>query len=169
MVTDDGDITTCRGNITIRNKTGRKPLNERRAGISPVFHSCYWHKLAVFPDWWWKFEVIEKLIYFGALKHVAILLVYLSLNTAQKCQYAHFLVQSAIIPPLPPPISVMSHLHHQTHPPSLTSSNYTLPVVFFPPSPMLPSFRGMPGASWWQSGWVWGTTWTCLTPWSNRS
>lgn len=53
------------------------------------------------------YEVIEKLIYFGALKHVAILLVDLSLNTAQKCQYAHFLVQSAIIPPLPPPISVM--------------------------------------------------------------
>lgn len=26
----------------------------------------------------------------------------------------------------------MSHLHHHTHPPSLTSSNYTLPVVFFP-------------------------------------
>lgn len=91
------------------------------------------------------YEVIKKLIYFGALKHVAILLVYLSLNTAQKCQYAHFLVQSAIIPPLPPPISVMSHLHHQTHPPSLTSSNYTLPVVFFPPPPCFPPSGGCQG------------------------
>lgn len=30
-------------------------------------------------------------------------------------------------------------------------------------------FRGMPGASRWQSGWVSDRTWTCPTPWCSRN
>lgn len=59
--------TTCRENITIRNKTGRNAENERTGSL--LFHCCYWHKLTVFPDWWWKFEVVEIFICFGALKY----------------------------------------------------------------------------------------------------
>lgn len=45
---------------------------------------------------------------------------------------------------------------------------FLLSPSFLPP-PVLFHFRGMPGASRWQSGWVWDTIWTCPTPWCSRS
>lgn len=40
------------------------------------------------------YEVVEILIYFGALKYVAVHLVYLSLNTAQKNAIMHIYLSS---------------------------------------------------------------------------
>lgn len=131
MVTDNsGDNTTCRESITITNKTGRKTLKWEDLLFSTLAAVITWQSFQIDDEslWssrninlFWCIEVCCSSFGLSEFKH-----------RSKKCQYAHLFVQSAILPPLPPPISVMSHLHHHTHPPSLTSSNYTLPVVFFP-------------------------------------